>query len=1713
MEKRNFTILKNWAILTRTLQFFLFVCLFSTLNTLQGQTIVMKYATADTTSTSDTLDVCGGTVSSEDLRFTDDGGNDGNYSDNHQRRDTVEICPKDRWHRVKVVFTDFDVAKGDTLFAFQGSRMALNNASLAAAIAAGFLPPGSKLSALKGLSAMQLQAILGSLGVQAGSEGTGTGAGIGTTSIATARAVSDAFGGWINAACDPAVNPSGCLTFLFKTNGDRAKGTGWDAWVDCEERKITLEPIQITGVKLKCADNPWARITIPAPKVTACGMALANDNDRVIVRVKNQHGIVCEAQEMSERRGDRMVRNFAIGQYIVECKLKSDTTKVITQLFSVQAPSLVCNDEINVSLGAACMAVLGPDDILENPCDTIQGLMYYNITVTLGTGKKEVVLRTTGHDNLGRVTYPIVTVDTIKAAGLSVCGGTATVKIERIYYGDRDGDMLPDLPRAVDCHNGTQALYCETIIKFKDESKPWIDIQAAPDTLIACDTAGLAALLKIKGIDNCDTEVPVTYKVVLAENDPCFSALGSPDTTHATVTFTATDDCGNIGTAVKKITIIRPDLHNPLFVAKTKNVELECTDNITKLAYPGLKIGIWKNNAFEVKDTLFLNTETYVCGYILTKEEEGIPTTDCGSKKYIYWNALDWCESNKGPQRIDTTFVEYTDTTAPVFVIGQGTPIHIELDHFSCTYDIRKITKPRATDNCDDTPTVSLNMVSRIENGLRWTIDTDDWAALDCDSFELKWIVRDDCHEQLKNDTLLQIVVIKDVTAPSANCIDELNVSLPDEWGARIHAEDIDAGSYDACGIKSRLIRIKGTDAPFAEYVNIGCKYVHENLQLELQVKDFKDNENICWIDVTVEDKINPYCTPLEDINGDCEDYHNGVFGIATDADGDFEMETEEYRTLEGDLLAFYNAEFGNPATLKICEDNLKAAECGELTYEQEYQLIEWPCREVKAKRRYRAVDWSGNKSAWTVQKITIIAKQNWKITFPADWEGACGDSAPAEDLALINGACDLLGYEVTEKQFEIPGDACFKIERTYHIINWCKYTAGDDPIEIARIEGDHGVVSAPKMITSEGNEEYGYWTYVQVLRVHDNVAPIVTVIDPEPCINAVDFDAEPYGEEDVTPGVGPYECDELKTWTATATDCSNNINWTGKLYNAATNEVVTEVESNEISYVVSNKERYYAEFWAYDNCGNSGGEKGDTIKFWDCKKPTPYILNGSIINLMEVGRAAVWATDLNLNSFDNCSDQANLDFRIWADFMGDAPTTFLEVLNLDKVIEFSCERVGTNTVRIYVMDEERNWDFAETFVIVQDNMNVCVGFDIEGMVSGQITTADGENVEGVEVSINEGAENVMTTGTDGQFIFDMAMGKDYTITPVKDINPLNGVSTFDLVLISKHILGITPFDSPYKYVAADINQSGSITAFDLVQLRQLILNITPKFSNNDSWRFVDASYEFTSANPAAESFKEFYNITTLNGTMENLDFVGVKIGDVNGSAQANNLLGAESRTTNGALTLTTADRFVEAGETVSLAFTAVEIANTVGYQFTLNVAGQNTEIVEGVAKTANFNTNLAERGIITTSWNGEATPTEELFTVTFSATTSGLLSEMVAISSDITTAEAYNTAGELMDVNINFTTAAVAGFELNQNTPNPFKGETVIGFNLPVAGMATLTVIDVQGKVLKSIQGEYAKGANQVTLKANELGATGILYYQLESADNVATKKMIILE
>jgi hypothetical protein len=67
-------------------------------------------------------------------------------------------------------------------------------------------------------------------------------------------------------------------------------------------------------------------------------------------------------------------------------------------------------------------------------------------------------------------------------------------------------------------------------------------------------------------------------------------------------------------------------------------------------------------------------------------------------------------------------------------------------------------------------------------------------------------------------------------------------------------------------------------------------------------------------------------------------------------------------------------------------------------------------------------------------------------------------------------------------------------------------------------------------------------------------------------------------------------------------------------------------------------------------------------------------------------------------------------------------------------------------------------------------------------------------------------------------------------VLPTLDVNASLGVSTFDLVLITRHILGETLLDSPYKLIAADVDNSGYISVSDLIQLRELILSVRTSF-------------------------------------------------------------------------------------------------------------------------------------------------------------------------------------------------------------------------------------------------------------------------------------------
>lgn len=169
------------------------------------------------------------------------------------------------------------------------------------------------------------------------------------------------------------------------------------------------------------------------------------------------------------------------------------------------------------------------------------------------------------------------------------------------------------------------------------------------------------------------------------------------------------------------------------------------------------------------------------------------------------------------------------------------------------------------------------------------------------------------------------------------------------------------------------------------------------------------------------------------------------------------------------------------------------------------------------------------------------------------------------------------------------------------------------------------------------------------------------------------------------------------------------------------------------------------------------------------------------------------------------------------------------------------------------------------------------------------VETAAGKRLDGVDVSILPTKQlpdcqpNLIKTQCDDATL--CLCGKDSLIVvPYRNDNPLNGVSTYDMVLMSRHILGIEALNSPFKIIAADVNQSKSVTTFDIVETRKLILGIYQNLPNTSSWRFVRQDYVFPNpANPFAHPFPERDTLIVFDPASRSA-FRATKTGDVNES-------------------------------------------------------------------------------------------------------------------------------------------------------------------------------------------------------------------------------------
>ena len=512
--------------------------------------------------------------------------------------------------------------------------------------------------------------------------------------------------------------------------------------------------------------------------------------------------------------------------------------------------------------------------------------------------------------------------------------------------------------------------------------------------------------------------------------------------------------------------------------------------------------------------------------------------------------------------------------------------------------------------------------------------------------------------------------------------------------------------------------------------------------------------------------------------------------------------------------------------------------------------------------------------------------------------------------------------------------------------------------------------------------------------------------------------------------------------------------------------------------------------------------------------------------------KAVTVTADMVLSSvYDQCTPRDKLQFGIRKVGQGSGfPTT--------NGLVFGCSELGTYSVEIWVKDESGRTASCSTTVRIADANNYCVPpLSIKGKIQ-----MENSNFIGANTDLTTFNSTVLSSQFSADFTFsNLQSGQSYRVVPQRPKDWLNGVTTFDIALISRHLLDIEPFNSPYKIIAADVDHDGDLSAADMLYIRKIILRQLDSIPGNRPWRFVPKQFVFPNIkDPFSTDFPESINYASLTDSIKNADFVAIKTGDVNLSARDNLPPIALAQNNRRVLNFNIDNAILKKGETRDIVITTDETAAQ-GFQFTLNydsqflkLKAQNTEggIIEGL-NASNYAL-FKEAGKMTVSWNGDMQG-KKTFIIKVEAVENVELKDALKITSDMTSAEAYTFSGETMAVQLNFNIEKVTAsdalslrdtkqaedsdFTLFQNEPNPFSNETKIRFVLPEASEGQLTIFDETGRILKQIKGLFSKGMNHINVTDDFQLPTGILMYRLDifkylgkGAPFSATKRMVVL-
>jgi hypothetical protein len=582
--------------------------------------------------------------------------------------------------------------------------------------------------------------------------------------------------------------------------------------------------------------------------------------------------------------------------------------------------------------------------------------------------------------------------------------------------------------------------------------------------------------------------------------------------------------------------------------------------------------------------------------------------------------------------------------------------------------------------------------------------------------------------------------------------------------------------------------------------------------------------------------------------------------------------------------------------------------------------------------------------STTCTQTITLTSDPGFDLELPPDQILNC-HNLPGANIKFKPKDCTNWVLKVSERRVDsLSKDECFRIYRAYSIYDSCRFNPqctsapNDDPVfviprsafgsygrrpiffQARRVsldsmsyflspEGDENrsndvlvnqLMPLCNQDTLKRNQYLPQFSYTQIIRVVDDQPPVIKPLsatlpvfyqDSATCSSEIDLPfiatdscTEVSGVVDRRVFVAPFQTQVARNFKSPD---FYDPKWFWEKKGAGRFNInIRSIPPGEHDLIVVVR----------DKCNNLSEAQRIPFIIKDTLAPKPIVVERFGL-LLRQDSSGTPTTQLHVNSLirrqvDDCNGQGPLKSngkrnisRYSLNRKGEKPDSS------QKQLALFCEDLGKLVeIEVWAWDEMGNRASSTVVMVVADDQDLCKAA-LRDEVKGQIITLGGAPLPEVRVDFKPELGNNRHTFTDeiGNFSFvGLPRNQSLTIRPQLKINPSDGVSTFDLVLIQKHILNISPFKDPLKIIASDVNFSGSITTLDLIIIRKLILGIDRQFPSGQSWRFVDAAFRFP--NPENPFEAPFPDSIRLSGAENHqVAFYAIKLGDPSGNGGSTN--------------------------------------------------------------------------------------------------------------------------------------------------------------------------------------------------------------------------------